>query len=138
MSRRSVRSVRWKSTVARPIGSSSAARAACASDLIRPTDPQWARDAVAECVRVGAAPFLKQWGTYKNNPFVVEHGLTEQQAMKIDPPDNGKGGGKLDGRLWRDFPDRRIASEISDGRAREGRRIWLRETQSDIRRAMTG
>jgi hypothetical protein len=24
--------------------------------------------------------------------------------MKIDPPDNGKGGGKLDGRLWREFP----------------------------------
>jgi len=37
-------------------------------------------------------------------PCVVEHGLTEQQAMKIDPPDNGKGGGKLDGRLWREFP----------------------------------
>jgi hypothetical protein len=32
---------------------------------------------------------LKQWGTYKNNPCVVEDGLTEQQ----DPPDNGKGGG---------------------------------------------
>ena len=74
------------------------------SDLTRPTDPQWARDAIAECRRVGAAPFLKQWGAYKNNPCVVEDGLTEQQAIEIDPPENGKGGGKLDGRLWREFP----------------------------------
>jgi len=74
------------------------------SDLIRLTDPQWARDAIAECVRVGAVPFLKQWGTYKNNPCVVEQGFTEQQAKKIDPPANGKGGGKLDDRLWREFP----------------------------------
>jgi protein gp37 len=73
-------------------------------DLIRPTDPQWARDAIAECGRVGAAAFFKQWGTYKNNPSVVETGLTEQQAIKIDPPENGKGGGKLDGRFWREFP----------------------------------
>ena len=74
------------------------------SDLIRFTDPQWARDAIAECRRLGVAPFLKQWGTYKNNPSVVDEGCSEQQAMKIDPPENGKGGGKLDGRLWREFP----------------------------------
>jgi len=74
------------------------------SDLIRLTDPQWARDAIAECRRLGAAPFLKQWGTYKNNPNVVEQGCSEKQAMKIDPPENGKGGGKLDGQFWREFP----------------------------------
>lgn len=74
------------------------------SDLIRLTDPQWARDAIAECRRVGAAPFLKQWGTYRNNPFIVEQGRTLQEAMQVDPPQNGKGGGKLDGRLWREFP----------------------------------
>jgi protein gp37 len=74
------------------------------SDVFRSTDPQWARDAIAECRRLGAAPFLKQWGTYKNNPYVVEAGCSEQQAMKIDPPVNGKGGGKLDGQLWREFP----------------------------------
>jgi protein gp37 len=91
-------------------------------DLIRPTDPQWARDAIAECRRVGAAPFLKQWGTYKNNPFVVEDGVTEQQAVKIDPPENGKGGGKLDGRLWRKFPNstsRTKATTISRERGGE-------------------
>ena len=74
------------------------------SDLFRPTDPRWARDAIAECCRLGAAPFLKQWGTYKNNPSVVEDGHSEQLAMKVDPPENGKGGGKLDGRFWREFP----------------------------------
>lgn len=75
------------------------------SDLLRRTDPQWARNAIAECRRVHAAPFLKQWGTYRNNPFVVENGLTEKQAAQIDPPENGKGGGQLDGKLWREFPD---------------------------------
>jgi protein gp37 len=91
------------------------------SDLIRLTDPQWARDAIAECRRVGAAPFLKQWGTYKNNPSVVEDGLTEQQAMKIDPPGNGKGGGKLDGGLWREFPIKtsRLGLETACGRDAE-------------------
>ena len=74
------------------------------SDLIRLTDPQWARDVIAECRVVGAAPFLKQWGTYKNNPSVVENGLTVQEAIELDPLENGKGGGKLDGKLWREFP----------------------------------
>jgi len=74
------------------------------SDLIRLTDPQWARDAIKECRRVGAAPFLKQWGTYKNNPYVVEQLLTQEEAMVFDPPENGKGGGKLDGSFWREFP----------------------------------
>ena len=92
------------------------------SDLVRLTDPQWARNAIAECRRVGAAPFLKQWGTYKNNPCIVEDGLTEQQAMKIDPPDNGKGGGKLDGSLWREFPNssfKMILATASRGRGAE-------------------
>jgi hypothetical protein len=64
---------------------------------------------------------LKQWGTYKNNPCVVERGLTEQQAMKIDPPDNGKGGGKLDDRLWREFPVNasQLRSAASRGRGTE-------------------
>ena len=50
------------------IGGESGVRA----DLIRYTDPQWAREAIAECRRLGIAPFLKQWGTYKNNPLVFE------------------------------------------------------------------
>src|SRR5262249_25472487 len=38
------------------IGGESGVRA----DLIRCTNPQWAREVIAECRRVGAAPFLKQ------------------------------------------------------------------------------
>jgi len=82
------------------------------SELIRYTDPQWARDAIAQCRRLGVAPFLKQWGTYKNNPIVFEGGLSEQQSMKIDPPENGKGGGKLDDQLWREFPIGRQKLEL--------------------------
>jgi hypothetical protein len=74
------------------------------SDLIRRTDPQWVRDAIAECRRFGIAPFLKQWGTYKNNPYVAEGAYTVQEAMQFDPSENGKGGGKLDGHLCREFP----------------------------------
>ena len=74
------------------------------SDLIRYTNPQWARDAIAECRRLGIAPFLKQWGTYNNNPWVVERRCSVQQAMQYDPPENGKGGGKLDGQFCREFP----------------------------------
>lgn len=74
------------------------------SDLIRHTNPQWARHAIAECRRFGVAAFLKQWGTYQNNPHVVEACKSIQHAMHIDPPKNGKGGGKLDGHLWREFP----------------------------------
>jgi protein gp37 len=82
------------------IGGESGVRA----DLIRFTHPQWARDAISECRRLGAAAFLKQWGAYRNNPCVVESGCSEQEAMKIDPPENGKGGGKLDDELLREFP----------------------------------
>jgi hypothetical protein len=62
---------------------------------------------------------LKQWGTYKNNPCVVEAGCSEQEAMKIDPPENGKGGGKLDGKLWREFPvNRRNLTFVTAARGR--------------------
>ena len=75
-----------------------------AMDKTRPTKPLWAREAIAECYRVGTAPFLKQWGRYANNPLVVEQGMTDREAALIDLPANGKGGGMLDGRLYRDFP----------------------------------
>jgi protein gp37 len=103
------------------------------SDHIRPTDPCWARDAIAECRRLGTAPFLKQWGTYKNNPYVVEAGYSVQDAMKLDPPENGKGGGKLDDRLWREFPIRTSISEAMTAaggkgieNASQGRTLFVR------------
>jgi protein gp37 len=103
------------------------------SDLIRPTKPNWVRDAIAECRRLRISPFLKQWGTYQNNPTVVEDGYSVQEAMKFDSPENGKGGAKLDGQLWREFPNNtsnslcvrysrgRGASNGSEGRALFGR-----------------
>jgi protein gp37 len=94
------------------IGGESGVRA----DRLRLTNPQWARDVIAECRRIGIAPFLKQWGSYRNNPCVVEDGCSNEQAMKIDPPENGKGGGKLDGEFWREFP---IATEKLTTTARE-------------------
>lgn len=75
------------------------------SDIIRHTDPQWVTDAIAECRRLSIASFLKQWGTYRNNPFVFESSYSGKQGMQLDPPENGKGGAELDGRLWREFPN---------------------------------
>ena len=75
-----------------------------------------ARDAIAECRRENVAPFLKQWGSYTNNPLVVEEGRTVQEAMQSDPPENGKGGGKLDGKLCREFPSAQNRSTSVKGR----------------------
>lgn len=46
------------------------------TDLARPTRPEWARNVLAECLRHDVASFLKQWGSYSNNPLVVEGGLS--------------------------------------------------------------
>jgi hypothetical protein len=94
------------------IGGESGVRA----DLLRGTHPQSARDAIAECRREKVAPFLKQWGSYANNPLVVEGGRTVQDAMQSDPPENGKGGGKLDGTLLREFPLAQNVSVLMKGR----------------------
>jgi hypothetical protein len=48
---------------------------------------------------VKPAVFHKQWGTYQNNPLVVEQGLTPREAKAID--DFGKGGGLVNGLLVR-------------------------------------
>lgn len=56
---------------------------------------QWARDIRDQCQGRGVAFFFKQWGTYASNPMPAAE----------DPPTNGKGGGLVDGRLWRDFPN---------------------------------
>jgi len=71
----------------------------------RPAKPQWVRDLVSDCRRFGVAPFHKQWGTYRNNPLVVEKGMSVKSAQHID--EFGKGGGLLDGELVREFPSHR-------------------------------
>jgi len=83
------------------------------SELARPTNPEWARHVISECRKKDVAPFLKQWGVYANNPRVFEDGWSVQEAMSFDPPENGKGGGKLDGDLYREFPKSRLSMRAS-------------------------
>lgn len=94
-------------------------------DRIRATDPQWIREAVDECRRLGIAPFLKQWGTYSNNPRISEDGKTLDVATRLDPPSNGKGGAILDGKLWRSFP-KANQSEHPIGAKSQSRTILFR------------
>ena len=68
-------------------------------------NPQWARHLAAECDFLSIPVFLKQWGTYKSNPIVFEEEYTQVYTKRYDPPSNGKGGGLLDGRLLRQFPE---------------------------------
>lgn len=70
----------------------------------RVMNPQWARDIRDQCEALGIAFFHKQWGTYRSNPLVVEKRLSTIEAEQLDPPSNGKGGGLLDGKLYRAFP----------------------------------
>ena len=66
----------------------------------------WIRDIIIkDCHALGVAPFFKQWGTIKNNPLVSEQGLTAKAAAAVDM--YGKGGGLLDGQLYRKFPNPR-------------------------------
>jgi hypothetical protein len=44
--------------------------------------------------RRGVAPFHKQWGTYPNNPLVLEDGENIADAKAMDK--FGKGGGPVD------------------------------------------
>lgn len=72
---------------------------------IRPVQPDWVRAIRDMCLNAEVPFFLKQWGTYSQNPFVTESGFSIAQAKLADPPGNAKGGAMLDGRLWRDVPD---------------------------------
>jgi hypothetical protein len=56
----------------------------------RPLKPRWVRDVIRECRHRGVAPFHKQWGSYQNNPLVVEQEMTAREAQEIDA--EGKGG----------------------------------------------
>ena len=68
----------------------------------RSVNPQWVRDIIAECRQRGIATFHKQWGTYRSNPLVVEHGLSIKEAKALD--ESGKGGGLIDMKLVHEFP----------------------------------
>jgi protein gp37 len=68
----------------------------------RPMAADWVRDVIRDCRAFGVAPFFKQWGVVTNNPLVGEKGMSRTAAAVADP--YGKGGGLLDGKLYRDFP----------------------------------
>jgi protein gp37 len=68
----------------------------------RPVKRRWVRDVIADCRQHGVAPFHKQWGSYQNNPLVVNKGMSIYEAKALDK--FGKGGGLVDGELVREFP----------------------------------
>jgi protein gp37 len=76
----------------------------------RAMDPQWARSVRDQCQALGIAFFHKQWGTYRSNPAVWS-GAPEADARALDPPSNGKGGARLDGRLYRQFPEAKAVTQ---------------------------
>ena len=71
----------------------------------RTMNPGWARGLVTQCHRLYIPVFMKQWGTYKSNPEMFENHRDRAIAERLDPPSNGKGGGLIDGRLLREFPE---------------------------------
>jgi protein gp37 len=77
--------------------------------------PDWVREVRDQCQAQGVPLFHKQWGTYASNPIVIEQGLSRAEAEQLDPPANGKGGGLLDGRLWREFPENLAANPAPGG-----------------------
>jgi protein gp37 len=76
----------------------------------RPAKRQWIRDVIADCRERGIAPFHKQWGVYRNNPLVVNKGMSVKEAKALDK--FGKGGGLVDGELIREFPVRWNSSKL--------------------------
>jgi protein gp37 len=68
----------------------------------RPVKRQWIRDVIADCRQHGIAPFHKQWGSYQNNPLVVNKDMSVKEAKGLDKFE--KGGCLIDGkRVW-EFP----------------------------------
>ena len=70
----------------------------------------WVRGLRDECVRQGVAFFFKQWGRLDNNPLYLDRidaggsASWARKAAREDDP-NGKGGSKIDGREWKDWPN---------------------------------
>ncbi|MEM6667442.1 MAG: DUF5131 family protein [Pseudomonadota bacterium] len=72
---------------------------------------EWARNILRDCRKHEIAPFLKQWGTYANNPLVQEDGMSVAEAKAVDQ--EGKGGGMLDGLVIREFPRTEASNTVA-------------------------
>jgi protein gp37 len=71
----------------------------------RPMLPLWARQVRDQCIEQKVPLFFKQWGKDSNNPLAWEapkETTISQWIAKHDPV--GKGGSKLDGREWKQYP----------------------------------
>lgn len=76
-------------------------------------NPEWVREILGWCDLYEVPAFHKQWGTWRSNPLVCEHGMTPAQAEQIDP--QGKGGSLVDGRHVKQWPHVRTAfSPVAD------------------------
>ncbi len=69
----------------------------------------WARELRDECDRQDVAFFWKQWGRPQNNPLYLDaiaegasHADAAAHVAQVDPV--GKGGSKIDGREWKEWP----------------------------------
>ena len=63
---------------------------------------EWVDEVMTMCRASETAVFFKQWGEYRNNPLVVNKGMSIIQAKTLDP--FGKGGGLVDGKIVREYP----------------------------------
>lgn len=75
----------------------------------RDMEAEWARELRDECDRQDVAFFWKQWGRPQNNPlylYAIAEGASHADAAahvaEVDPV--GKGGSKIDGREWKEWP----------------------------------
>ena len=74
----------------------------------RTVKPPWIHYMASQCKEHGIPFFMKQWGTYRSHPYVFYGHGTESEAKTIDPPENGKGGARLCGKIWREFPNQNL------------------------------
>lgn len=76
----------------------------------RAMEADWARELRDEHVRQAVPFFWKQWGKPQNNPLWqdymsaagVDPAKAQEYLSRVDPV--GKGGSKIDGREWKEYP----------------------------------
>lgn len=71
----------------------------------RPMEADWVRRVRNDCIAQDVPFFFKQFGKAQNNPLYAEapKGVTGSMWVEQNDP-VGKGGSKLDGREWKEYP----------------------------------
>jgi protein gp37 len=82
-------------------------------DKVRPCREEWVRDIRDQVVEAGIPLFMKQWGDWSYNPVAVQYGVEEARQLEQEvaarmklPYPAESGGCVLDGKLWREVPER--------------------------------